>query len=327
MPQMFQYCGQRFRVYKRAHKTCDWVHTGKGRRLLNGIHLNLRCDGEAYGGCQTACLIYWKQAWLKPVTDSKGSAVSGQQSASRQQSVNSISRSRDLPISSSVSLCTEADVLTGTRADNAESPEPFTYTCQGTEVLEFTRPLPWWNVGQYMEDFTSGNATLSRLLAGFLYAGYYKLARRRTLGRPFRTAYDGFQTFWGGLPFPRRTGNIPADQPTPEHVLNLQEGEFVRVKSYKEILTTLDLNGNNRGLHFDSEMVPYCGGTYQVRSRLSKFIDEKTRKLVTMKKPAIVLEDVWCQSRYSECKMFCPRSIYSWWHEVWLERLPEKTEK
>ena len=25
MPQMFQYCGQRFQVYKRAHKTCDTV--------------------------------------------------------------------------------------------------------------------------------------------------------------------------------------------------------------------------------------------------------------------------------------------------------------
>ena len=25
MPQMFRYCGQRFQVYKRAHKTCDTV--------------------------------------------------------------------------------------------------------------------------------------------------------------------------------------------------------------------------------------------------------------------------------------------------------------
>ena len=25
MPQMFKYCGQRFQVYKRAHKTCDTV--------------------------------------------------------------------------------------------------------------------------------------------------------------------------------------------------------------------------------------------------------------------------------------------------------------
>jgi hypothetical protein len=26
MPQMFQYCGQRFKVYKRVHKTCDTVN-------------------------------------------------------------------------------------------------------------------------------------------------------------------------------------------------------------------------------------------------------------------------------------------------------------
>jgi hypothetical protein len=30
MPQMFQYCGQRFRVYKRAHKTCDTVNQTGG---------------------------------------------------------------------------------------------------------------------------------------------------------------------------------------------------------------------------------------------------------------------------------------------------------
>ena len=47
MPQMFQYCGQRFQVFKRAHKTCDWVYTIKSRWLSNGVHLDLRCDGEA----------------------------------------------------------------------------------------------------------------------------------------------------------------------------------------------------------------------------------------------------------------------------------------
>jgi len=25
MPQMFKYCGKRFRVYRRAHKTCDTI--------------------------------------------------------------------------------------------------------------------------------------------------------------------------------------------------------------------------------------------------------------------------------------------------------------
>jgi hypothetical protein len=51
MPQMFQYCGQRFQVSKRAHKTCDTVSGAYGgRRLRGGVHLEHRCDGQAYGG-------------------------------------------------------------------------------------------------------------------------------------------------------------------------------------------------------------------------------------------------------------------------------------
>lgn len=30
MPQMFQFCGQKFRVCKRAHKTCDTVNDYTG---------------------------------------------------------------------------------------------------------------------------------------------------------------------------------------------------------------------------------------------------------------------------------------------------------
>src|SRR5689334_14478063 len=72
MPQMFKWCGHRLQVLSRAHKTCDTVSgwtSGEwlGRRLPNAVHLDLRCDGEAYGGCQAACLIFWKEAWLKPV--------------------------------------------------------------------------------------------------------------------------------------------------------------------------------------------------------------------------------------------------------------------
>ena len=33
MPQMFEYCGKRFRVYKSAHKTCDHVYTVASRNL------------------------------------------------------------------------------------------------------------------------------------------------------------------------------------------------------------------------------------------------------------------------------------------------------
>ena len=76
MPQMFQYCGQRFRVYQASAQ--DLRHgLGKLERAdgcPNGVHLDLRCDGKAYGGCQAACLIFWKEAWLKPVSEKASSA-------------------------------------------------------------------------------------------------------------------------------------------------------------------------------------------------------------------------------------------------------------
>ena len=68
MPQMFNYCGRRFRVHSSAYKTCDTVSGHYvGRSLPDAVHLNMRCDGQAYGGCQAGCLIFWKNAWLKPV--------------------------------------------------------------------------------------------------------------------------------------------------------------------------------------------------------------------------------------------------------------------
>jgi hypothetical protein len=66
MPEMFAFCGKKFQVYKRAHKTCDTVFPIRGRRLDQAVHLDTRCDGSSHGGCQAGCLIFWKLAWLKP---------------------------------------------------------------------------------------------------------------------------------------------------------------------------------------------------------------------------------------------------------------------
>src|SRR5204863_614848 len=67
MPEMFAFCGKRFQVYKRAHKTCDTVFPVRGRRVHDAVHLETRCDGQAHGGCQAGCLIFWKEAWLRPL--------------------------------------------------------------------------------------------------------------------------------------------------------------------------------------------------------------------------------------------------------------------
>ena len=64
MPEMVPHCGRRFRVYRRAEKTCV---EGIGiQRMRNTVFLEgLRCDGSAHDGCQRQCLMFWKEAWLK----------------------------------------------------------------------------------------------------------------------------------------------------------------------------------------------------------------------------------------------------------------------
>ena len=42
-----------------------------------------------------------------------------------------------------------------------------------------------------------------------------------------------------------------------------------------------------------------------------------------LRTPAVILEGVYRKSLYAGRRLFCPRSIYSWWREIWLERLPE----
>src|SRR5262245_51115478 len=161
MPQMFEYCGQRFKVYKRAHKTCDTVYPIRGRRVLDTVHLDLRCDGVAYGGCQAACLIFWKTSWLKPVDDVR---KSGGQSSTREQlySIRSVGT-------------TEADVTAGRFAGDPNDIDGPRYTCQATQLPVFTTELEWWEVRQYFEDFTSGNTTIGQMFRGFMYVACYNL--------------------------------------------------------------------------------------------------------------------------------------------------------
>lgn len=65
MPEMRQFCGRRFRVARRANRTCI---EGPGEQLMDdAVFLEgLRCSGAAHDGCQRGCLIFWKCRWLRP---------------------------------------------------------------------------------------------------------------------------------------------------------------------------------------------------------------------------------------------------------------------
>ena len=168
MPQMFQYCGKRMRVFKRAHKTCDTVAGPKtgyvGRRLPDGVHLDLRCDGKACDGCQAGCLLFWKEAWLDQSEAPTGASLAeGSASAG----------------------CTEDDVWKATRRVDAATHET-RYVCQATELHDYTEPLKWWDARQYVEDYRSGNTSLVQMLRVLVYAVFYygSLAHRNETGAP-----------------------------------------------------------------------------------------------------------------------------------------------
>jgi hypothetical protein len=314
MPQMFAHCGHQFRVFKRAHKTCDTVNSYTGRRMKDAVHLEgIRCHGQEYGGCQAGCLIFWKEAWLKRVSreNPEPSAAATGGGASAIESGRS-------------AVCTEDDVWAGRLSGNA-SEDGQAFICQATQVPAATEALPWWEWRQYLEDMTSGNVSLARMAGGFLYMFYQHrvIPFRHRFAPLMRWLYDRFQKLRGGVPYPRRQGIIPPGEPTPTISLNLQPGEWVRVKSYQAILATCDRTDRNRGMKFDAEMVPYCGKTYRVLKRATRILDEKTGKLQELRNPCIILEGVVCQSRYSECRLFCPRSVYPFWREIWLERVSE----
>jgi hypothetical protein len=282
----------------------------RGRRVHQAVHLDTRCDGSAHGGCQAGCLIFWKEAWLKPLGTS----------SQIDSSVNKSFRPNGSQIHPATG-CSEAEVVGATKAPSRPG-EATTYVCQATRLPYATTRLEWWEFSQYIEDYRSGNVSFGRLLGGGVYFFYLWLSNAGiSLGRPMRWFYDRFCFLWGGVSFPRRNGTVPAGESTPVQTLNVQPGELVRIKPYNEILKTLNDQNRNRGLYFDAEEVPYCGKTYRVLRRVEKIINERTGHMLEMKTPCVILDSVVCESRYSECRLFCPRSIYAYWREIWLERV------
>jgi hypothetical protein len=315
MPEMFEFCGQRFRVFKRAHKTCDPPNGLAGRRMLRAVHLEgVRCDGAAHGGCQARCMMFWKDAWLKAV-EGPGAGVP-QRSPSNSHTLNGHKDGRS-------GGCTEQDVVAGAQdADASAAAKEPVYICQSTRIPEATLPLRWWDLSQYAEDYSSGNVKLTQLVAAVFVFWYSQLVSAGLgIGSALRWVYDTIQRMRGATLYPWREGRVPRGEKTPSTKLDLQPGELVRVRPYREILTTINEDGHNRGMSFDAEMVPFCDRTYRVLDRVSTIINEKTGKMQHLKNDCIMLDDVICLACYAKYRRFCPRSIYPYWREVWLDRV------
>ncbi|MCA6097886.1 hypothetical protein [Bradyrhizobium australafricanum] len=306
MPEMLKHCGKTLRVGKRAHKTCDPALGIGGRKMLNTVHLeNIRCNGAAHDGCEAACLIFWKDAWLKPAGEKRPSPDGAGK-----------------PFRSGG--CSEETLWSTIKHPPKVGETEPTYVCQNTQVKFATQPLKWWDPRQYVEDYTSGNVRLQDLVAGLTFSVWRTVTEAGLgIGTAMRWIYDTFQRMRGGVPYPIRPFGVPEGSKAPQSRLDLQVGDVVRVKPYKDILETLDCNYRNRGLYFDPEMVPFTEREYEVERRQKQIIDEGSCKMVRFKTDAIILKDVVCEARYAICRRFCPRAIYPYWREIWLERVPQ----
>jgi hypothetical protein len=100
--------------------------------------------------------------------------------------------------------------------------------------------------------------------------------------------------------------------------LNLQPGEWVEVRSVKEIFATLDKRGKLRGLQFTPEMVKFCGKRLRVYKKLDKIILEATGELRKIRSPTVLLEGVFCDGK---AHAGCDRSCFCFWREEWLRRV------
>lgn len=295
MPEMLAYCGRTLSVFKRADKTC--AGRGKARRMEDAVHLvGVRCDGSAHDGCQAACLIYWKEAWLErapmngaaPLASINGSSVAG-----------SANGSAVVPPSDAL-LPVAATTKTG-------DGDRVIYQCQATEVVNATRSLPLWEPRQYVQDVR--NWGVSKLARNLVVSGFNKW---QDLSRRYLPAWLRIR---GGRRYPLLEGRL---MKTPRRTLDLQPGELVRVKSREEIQATLDRNNRNRGLMFDVEMLRYCGKTGRVKQRIERIIDEHTGEMIEFNSDCVTLEGFVCMADYHR---LCTRGIYEYFREIWLERV------
>ncbi len=281
MAEMIPHCGRRLTVVSAAERMCDTITWTGSRRIPDTVLLGeLRCDGSGHDGCQGDCRFLWKAAWLRQLEP-------GAQPA------------RVVEVDEAARLALHALAMGNTRQPSVDGRAGGKYRCQSTELHRASAPTSGF---PYLPALTSGNVSLRRYLPVVARALVWET--RRKAGR----------LAWTRKCFLGRSA--PVRRPS----LDLQPGEWVRIRSAPEIEETIDQQGRTRGLWFDREMLQYCGRTARVKERIARFIhDDGT--FVNFRSAAVKLEAVTCSGDHSAGRYFCPRALYPYWREDWLERV------
>jgi hypothetical protein len=288
MPEMLDMIGKPFRVSARAERVCDTISPEVGTRLLKDTVLLddvVRCHGEAHGGCQARCLIYWKEGWLRPA--------------------DGVARTAD-PESDPGLEALRQLVGRNTTTRSIDTPGQTVFRCQATELQRAGDPIPVRSLRSLFDQLSNGVKliTFVRVLARL---GVRQVGIRLGLVPlgPFKASMLG------------RLSTVPGSDNAGSRVF--APGDVVRVRSKEEIARTLDTAGKNRGLWFDREMLRLCGQTTTVTGTVERFVDEGSGRLVELKSDCYILEDSVCLGEEMAVKCLCPRRILPWWRGCWLD--------
>lgn len=282
MPEMIPYLGRRFTVSARADKICDTIgSTLRSRRMSDTVLLD---DLRCDGAAHGGCQADCRIYW-KEAWLRKVDNLTAPAVAQNAADVAAL----------------RARIEPNVRASGEGEGEDVRWKCQVTEANRASEPLSNTDPRPYFNEFRTGNVGPLRFAKVMALAAYMQpLHRFKLLRRP-----------------KGRNEKVPR-RPEP---LNLQPGEWVRVKPLKEIEETLNKHGSNRGLTFDIEMVAFCGRMLQVRGRVNQIIEEHTGRMLRFRNECIKLECAVCSGERSTGRFFCPRKIYPYWREAWLDRV------
>lgn len=178
-------------------------------------------------------------------------------------------------------------------------PDGVRYMCQMTCLWEASTPMSRYDYRQDLRPLLSGNMSLGVYLLAIATRVFNLVQHRR-----------------GGVTYPAMPVS-PAATKTPLVQLQLAPGNRVRVRSKPDVAQTL-VNGRNRGLWFDRDMIRFCGQAGVVLTQVDRVIHEATGKMAVMKTPCVVIDGVVGTGEFLR---LCAQHEYIFWREAWLEQM------
>ncbi|WP_443749066.1 FAD-dependent monooxygenase [Asticcacaulis solisilvae] len=172
------------------------------------------------------------------------------------------------------------------------------YTCQSTELARASHALSKTHLG----------ALLSELKSGELKPQAFGTIVWRALVNKARAV----------MKLPELGQIVGPKGSKSKGDLNLQPGEWVRVRDAATIRATLNGKGRNLGLSFEPEMERLIGQVRQVDRVVERMVHEETGEMVRLER-TVSLKSTYCKGA---CAKSCPRANPLFWREVWLERVP-----